>query len=205
MQWNSLPVIFCEKSVRAGSRTWTCFRQKFHYIWTTDLITSWYHVQSVWIKIYYGAAELYIHEGFIHVEEKQFRKKAFLMRLKKEQETKMYETESPPRQIPFYKDIWDATFEIISTKSYRLNERLWPQEVKWFCIRIIINQQSYSEKKKKQRKTSMKSKEIHPWIWMKYIFKKETFDWCVFLLHCKNTRASFVYFWDSFHINLSWI
>lgn len=62
-------------------------------------------MQSVWIKIYYGAAELYIHEGFIHVEEKQFRKKAFLMRLKKEQETKMYETESPPGQIPFYKDI----------------------------------------------------------------------------------------------------
>lgn len=187
MQWNSLPVIFCEKSVRAGSRTWTCFRQKFHYIWTTDLITSWYHVQSVWIKIYYGAAELYIHEGFIHVEEKQFRKKAFLMRLKKEQETKMYETESPPGQIPFYKDIWDATFEIISTKSYRLNERLWPQEVKWFCIRIIINQQSYSEKKKKskEKRAWNLKKYIHEFEWNIYLKKKHLTD--VFSYYTVNT------------------
>lgn len=37
---------------------------------------------------------------------------------------------------------------------------------------------------------------------MKYIYIKEPFDRCVFLLHCDYARASLAYFWDFFSICL---
>lgn len=87
----------------------------------------------------------------------------------------MYGTERLPSQIPFYKNIWDATFKIISTKSDRLSERLWPQKVKWFWIKIIINQQFYSEKSKEKWAWNLK-KNIHEFEWNIYFKKKHLTD-----------------------------
>lgn len=41
--------------------------------------------------------------------------------IKEGKQDKTDETKIFLGQIPFYKDVWDATFKIISTKFYRFN------------------------------------------------------------------------------------